>query len=310
MPFSILITCSTRRNPFYLARGSVFVKKWAAYLLSLIRLKPIYRFRDGFGTLKNNDAIIQECIELLRQGESILIFAEGDHHEPWSIGPFQKGFARMALQYLDQTKDTSLQVVPIGLHFTDHHEFNSRVLLHFGQPFRTSDYIQENLKERENLDRLVDHCRQEILDLVIDIKPSEEYEARKNYFLRNRQPAADMIEQVQRDREVLKRYPAEENVPKKISIGYWLALPNLLYLYLTHGLWKLTLYTFIKHKVSWKFIGSIKFAGGIFVTPVYYALLFVFVFILSGNWLLTMIFLVSLPVSLLIGKRWSSPHKN
>jgi 1-acyl-sn-glycerol-3-phosphate acyltransferase len=306
----ILITCSTARNPFYLARGSVFIKKWAAYILSLIRLKPIYRFRDGFGTLKNNDAIIQECIELLRNGESILIFAEGDHHEPWSIGPFQKGFARMALQYYEQTKDTSLQIVPIGLHFTDHHAFNSRVLLHFGQPFCPTDFIRENDRERENLDRLVTHCRKGILALTVDIKPSEEYEARKDYFLRNRAYAVDMIQQVLQDREVLKKYPVEGNPSRKISMGYWLALPNLLYLYLTHGLLKLALYTFIKQKVSWKFIGSIKFAGGIFVTPVYYALLSAGFCLLTGDGILTLVFLVSLPLTLLIGKRWPSPYKN
>jgi len=298
----IVITCSASRNPYYLARATVFAKKWAATLLGYIRLKPIFRFRDGFSTLKNNDAILQECVDLLKKKEAILIFAEGNHQEPWFVSSFQKGFARIALMYYQQTGDASLQILPIGLHFTDHHAFNSRVLVQLGKPFRTSDFIKPELKERENQERLVDHCRNEIITMVLDI-PHDEYPGRCEHLIRNRKYVQDQATQLETDREVLSTYPKESNRAKKNrSMLFWLALPNTLYLYLTHGPAKLFVDFVIWKKVSPKFVGSIKFAAGIFFVPVYYGVITGLVWYFTYSIVLTIAFLLSLPVSVLLGK--------
>ncbi|QLH32344.1 MAG: 1-acyl-sn-glycerol-3-phosphate acyltransferase [Cyclobacteriaceae bacterium] len=71
---AVLIICSSHRNPWALARANVF-KKWANTLLTLIQMMPVYRFRDGFDTLRKNEVIMDQCASLLKK-EMPFLFLE------------------------------------------------------------------------------------------------------------------------------------------------------------------------------------------------------------------------------------------
>ena len=96
---AIIVICSCSRKPWSIARASVFKEGWVTRLLTSFQIKPVFRMRDGFGSLRNNDAIIQEWSDMLAKGQDILIFAEGNHNEPYAGGVLQKGFARMTMQF-------------------------------------------------------------------------------------------------------------------------------------------------------------------------------------------------------------------
>ena len=55
---ALLVTTTTPRNPYYLARGDVFGISWISYLLNFINIMPIYRSRDGIKNIRKNEAII------------------------------------------------------------------------------------------------------------------------------------------------------------------------------------------------------------------------------------------------------------
>src|SRR6187397_375723 len=76
---AIIVTCSSKKNPWYLTRANVFNKSFAAWLLNKIQMLPIYRFRDGYATLKKNDQVMEDIGKKLENGETVLIFAEGNH---------------------------------------------------------------------------------------------------------------------------------------------------------------------------------------------------------------------------------------
>jgi 1-acyl-sn-glycerol-3-phosphate acyltransferase len=299
---AILMTCSSSLNPYYLARANVFKKSWAAKLLTLIRLMPIYRFRDGFNTLKQNDAIMQACVELLKNGETVLIFPEANHNQPYSTRNFQKGFARMAMMYAKQSGKTDLQILSVGIHYTKHFSFNGSVLLQYGIPFSVTDSIHEAKTERENIEQIVQVAEQALQKLVLSLQPQHEYIQRYQHLMDNRVNKVDMVEQLKADRTVAAAFPA----PKKestsaLSVNNLLILPFTIYLYLTH--WPL--YAGIKHFVSTKikdaqFINSVKFSIGIFATPTYYAIITLIFYTFSHSIQASLLFCISLPVSLLI----------
>lgn len=299
---AILMTCSASRNPYYLARANVFQKAWAAKLLALIHLKPIYRFRDGFSTLKNNDIIMQDCIDLMKKGEVILLFPEGNHNEPWSMRAFQKGFARMAMMFHEQTNGAPLHIVPIGIHYTDHHAFNTRVLIHYGKPMQVADLIRDEQSDRGKLDAIVNAGEVAIKELALDLKPEAEYDKRKEHLLENRQFKSDMMQQLKADRAIAVSYPSSHT---KQSFGNLFAqlirLPFALYVYLTHGLPYIWMKNFIRKKIKDpQFISSVKFAIGIFTTPVYYLLLTLIFYLMVEDAYWSWAFFASMPVALFI----------
>ena len=199
---AIVIICSSPRNPWSIARASVFKGGWVTKLLTAIQIKPVFRIRDGWSSLRNNDAIIHEWSNMLAQGQDILIFAEGNHNEPYAAGILQKGFARMTMQF--QQKNTALTIIPIGLHYDDHHAFRSRVLVNFGDPIRVNEILKESVSEREKLETLLTVTDEALKKLALGIKPDEEYKAKFNFLLKYRSVKKDMLAQLEADKNILK----------------------------------------------------------------------------------------------------------
>lgn len=304
---AILMTCSASRNPYYLARANVFKKPWAATLLALLHLKPIYRFRDGFSTLKNNDVILQDCIDLMKKGEVILLFPEGNHNEPWSMRPFQKGFARMAMMFHEQTNGAPLHIVPIGIHYTDHHAFNTRVFVHYGKPMLVGNLIHDEQSDRGKLEAIVEAGEAAIKKLALDLKPEEEYEKRREHLIENRHFKSDMMQQLEADRVVAASYPTSHaKQPAENSFLQLIRLPFALYVYLTHGLPYVWIKNIIRSNIKDpQFISSVKFTLGIFTIPVYYLLLSLVFYLFTKNAQWSWVFFISMPVALFIFSKLS-----
>lgn len=290
---AILIICSSPRNPWSIARASVFKEGWVTKLLTAIQIKPVFRIRDGWGSLRSNDAIIQEWSNMLAKDQDILIFAEGNHNEPYAAGILQKGFARMTMQF--QQKNTPLIIIPIGLHYDDHHAFRSRVLVNFGDPIHVNEILKESLSEREKLETLITVTDEALKNLTLGIKPDEEYRAKFDFLLKHRSVEKDMMAQLEADKNILKLYPmapASSPQPKKSSIVWKLANPIVWIGYALHILPYIVIKRFITRKVKDpQFISSLKYALGLFLVPLYYLIL-LFVFYL---------FVPNIPALLILG---------
>lgn len=300
---AILMTCSTNRNPFYLTRSDVFKKKWVAKILLVLHLKPIYRLRDGFNSLKNNEQALQECQRLLDNDEVILLFPEGNHNEPWSIQSFQKGFARIALSF-QQKNYLQLKIIPLGIHYTHHSSFNGGVLLNVGNPIVVNEHISSIATERENLESLVKAGEEALKKLVLDLKPDSEYEKRYEHLLANRVVEDDGINQLESDKIVAKQFPNPTQKKSRKFTLQWLLYPIVAYVFITHGILFLIISSIVRKKIrDPQFISSIKFALGIFATPLYYVVITIVFYLIMQNLLATLLLFLSLPISLIIAKR-------
>jgi 1-acyl-sn-glycerol-3-phosphate acyltransferase len=298
---AILVICSQRRNPWSIARASVFKKGIVTQLLTAVRIKPVFRARDGFSTLKNNEAILQEWISMLAQGEDIIIFAEGNHNDPYIRGELQKGFARMALKFQQQHQDIPLYIIPVGVHYDNHRAFRTRTLVNFGDPIDVNNIDHANLNEREKLERIVDVTEQTLASLTVSIE-GDHYADQYDFLQKHRQFEPDLRKQIERDREVLQMFPA---APQKDTSGIprWLRLLNpLVWLgWILHLPPYAFIQRFIKNKVKdAQFIGSLKFAFGLFLVPVYYLILLTIAFVITGSLPATLILALILPISALV----------
>ena len=80
----------------FIVRGDIFNSKMVRAILASLKMFPIFRFRDGYSNLKNNQATLAVCYKSLSRGENILILAEGETKHEKRLRPIQKGTARMA----------------------------------------------------------------------------------------------------------------------------------------------------------------------------------------------------------------------
>ncbi len=130
----LVIATHISRSLHYLARGDYFKNPISRWLLNQIHILPIYRFRDGFSDMRNNEQAMQNAIDLLKSGISFLVFVEGSTKLQYSFRPIQKGVSRIVHQMLEENPNANIAVVPIGFSDSDMKKLGSNVFVNIAKP--------------------------------------------------------------------------------------------------------------------------------------------------------------------------------
>lgn len=90
-------------------------------------------------------AVLRHSIELLQHGEAMVIFPEGDIHR--QCHPLKPGLARLALQAEMSQSGLGVQVVPIGIQYSQPLvPWRCAVKVRIGKPLRAADYCLKTPK--------------------------------------------------------------------------------------------------------------------------------------------------------------------
>lgn len=182
----LILTKSAYKNrPHILVRADIFKSKLAALALDLIHLIPIYRKRDGMGSVAQNNDIFKKCIDLFGNKQSILIFPEGNHAIQRFLRPLQKGAARLAFQ-AEEAYDfqLGLQLMPMGLHYENHPNRWYDLHVYYGDPILAKDYEKLYREQpQQAINELTALINEKISQEMIDIKWHDEYETMEDFRL-------------------------------------------------------------------------------------------------------------------------------
>lgn len=171
----IIMACTFPVELHFLVRGDLFENKVLRPLLLSTNQIPIYRFRDGFASLRNNQKTIIKTTEVLKGNNAVIIFAEGSTNGDWNLRPLKKGMARMAFQCLDQNQDLDLQIVPVGVTFSNSHIPGTEVIINVGDPFPVKDYYVKNtVAAKEKMDEMTSKCHAEMEKLILHLDTKED----------------------------------------------------------------------------------------------------------------------------------------
>jgi len=299
---AILISCSSSREPWFITRANVFSNNLVKKMLHTLQMIPVYRFRDGFNTLRKNDEVIDNCVKLLSEQNAILIFGEGNHNDQWYLRPLQKGFARIAIAAEERNNWLlDVQIVPVGIQYESHTDFRSRVLVSFGNPISVRQNFNNELGAQENLDLLLKKTSEGIKPLMLHIDPSN-YTDRLSFWRSNRQTKKDLIEQLRTDQKLVAEDSTAgviQNIKEDRKSQPWY---NPIYVYETinHLPPRLILRWILKKKVKDpQFKGSLKYALGMVLVPGFYLIQTGICFAISQSWPISIAYLISLPVSVM-----------
>jgi 1-acyl-sn-glycerol-3-phosphate acyltransferase len=174
---ALAILYTTKGQPVFTARSDIFKKSIIKKVLTFLKLIPIYRIRDGYGNLKLNDEIIRKITDILSQNHSMVIFPEGNHGERRKLRALKKGICRMAFQAEEAYNyKLDIQIVPVGLDYTNYYKFNHHLLVNFGKPISVQDYISL-YKENPSKAHLsiINNLSEELKKIMLHIENSSYY---------------------------------------------------------------------------------------------------------------------------------------
>lgn len=134
----MLISLLFFRPVWSLSRGDAFENEWARRFMTSIKLIPIYRLSEGWTNLTKNDYTFDKVQSLLREGEQVLVFAEGLCTNQTKLLPLKKGTGRMV--QAAWTEGIDMPVIPIGLTYSNFDKIIKTANVNFGDGILSVDF--------------------------------------------------------------------------------------------------------------------------------------------------------------------------
>ncbi|WP_159024018.1 lysophospholipid acyltransferase family protein [Formosa sp. L2A11] len=266
----LLIATQSKRFCYYLTRAAVFQKPLVSKLLKGLNMLPVYRVRDGWQNLSNNNAVFEICRELLNNKEALVIFPEGSHNLNRKVRPLSKGFTRIILDTLETYPDLDFQLLPVGVNYRDPKAFGDSMSLNIGKPIAAKHY--KSLNKAEAVKALKEDVQEQIQMLTTHIQ--DDYD---HVISGLEQEEADFLNP-EVINHYLKRGEKRYGFKKRGSILKPLKIifNGLLKIVLlpVYALWRFILQPKIKEA---EFTGTFKFAVGLTVAPLWILILFLII---------------------------------
>lgn len=159
-------------------RGDFFkVSKIVRWFMDQIRLIPVYRQRDGFSSLRENQALFQYFYDLLKNGDSISVMVEGSHDYRKRLRPVQRGTARIVIGTYKKYGREDITIVPIGLTYSNQRQFRSTAAVRFNAPIYLKDYLpllEQN--ERKAMLAMTKEIQDRIRPCLVHVEAEEDDE--------------------------------------------------------------------------------------------------------------------------------------
>jgi 1-acyl-sn-glycerol-3-phosphate acyltransferase len=141
---ALAILTSFTWQPVFLARADIFKNKTIARILQFLKILPVYRIRDGYDQLSNNQQVFDQTFTVIKNGTPIAMFPEGNHVGIKNVRSLKKGIARIAFSYRHTIHEKKeLKIIPVGLNYENYHEPGSYLYIQFGDPILMSAYDNE-----------------------------------------------------------------------------------------------------------------------------------------------------------------------
>lgn len=133
----------------FIAKSALFKNPFMGALLKQLGVIPVYRKEHG--EQGDNQSAFRKVVEALERHETIVIFPEGTSHAKDSLLPLKTGAARMAFEAEELHQfQLGVQIVPLGLHFSQREQFRSKVLVRVGEPIFAKEYQKEYEEDPKN----------------------------------------------------------------------------------------------------------------------------------------------------------------
>lgn len=270
----LLVTTNLPRVNHFLVKADVFKKPTIKWFLSTLNLMPIYRIRDGASNLGKNQEIFENCFEIFKRQETLMIFPEGSHDNRRTVRILSKGFTRIVFGALEKYPDLQITVIPVGITYQNASCYPSKVAINYGKPILANSFLENGELPIATV-KLKNEVSFQLKELSVHIPNDEHY---KTTLEKLNKAQVDFTE-VKKVNAIINSEKKPSNKPATKNNYKWLftlVIINNLFPYL---IWK---------KVSKKvdeleFVDTFRFAINTITFPIFLILQTCFVAHFFGN---------------------------
>ena len=225
---ALVVLNSYWRSILFLARGDAFKNPVILKILTLFKMLPVYRMREGIGELSKNEEIFQITIGvLLRKKCPVGLMPEGNHGNKRLLRPLVKGLFRIAFRAQEEYgEEDGVQIVPVGLDYEKYTNFRTKLFVNFGEPVPVNQFFKAY---KEDPARATNAMRsklaEEMSKYMIDIRSTEFYDMymslrtiyNQSMRLRLNIPGRDLYSRFRADKEMIRiMEETEKKDPERI----------------------------------------------------------------------------------------------
>jgi len=148
---ALVLLVMNREKKVFIARGDIFKKPTIAKIMHFLRILPIYRIRDGYKSVKDNNAdIIDKAADVIYDEVKLFLYPEATHRTKHSLRQLSKGIFHIALKANeDFGHEKPIYLVPTGIEYGDYFRYRSTALVSFGEPINVTEYVNDHKGENE-----------------------------------------------------------------------------------------------------------------------------------------------------------------
>ncbi|MCK5679024.1 MAG: 1-acyl-sn-glycerol-3-phosphate acyltransferase, partial [Flavobacteriaceae bacterium] len=180
----LLVSYSDLRPIHYLTQAAAFSGSFVNIILEALNMIPVYRVRDGIGKEKLislNEQTFRHCHDILNNRGIILIYVEGSHNVRRKVRPFRKGFARIVFGAMDKYNDLEIDIIPVGMNYTEVDAYASKVSINYGKPIAVRPFWK-NKDRNEAISELLKVSSEQLKLVTNHIDDLDNYDKIINHF--------------------------------------------------------------------------------------------------------------------------------
>lgn len=148
---ALVLLCINREKKVFIARGDIFKQPAIAKIMFFLRILPIYRIRDGYKSVKDNNAeIIEKAADVVHDEVKLFLYPEATHRTKHSLRQLSKGIFHIAMKAnADFGHEKPVYIIPTGIEYGDYFRYRSTALVNFGEPINVTEYVNQRKGENE-----------------------------------------------------------------------------------------------------------------------------------------------------------------
>ncbi len=177
----LVILRSMNRATVFMTRADIFRRPLLQKVFTFLKMLPIYRLRDGYAAVKQNEEIICKCVDVLRHRYPLALFPEATHRPKHSLMGLSKGIFHIALEANKQFgHERPVYIVPTGIEYSRYFRYRSGAVVTYGKPINVTEFVRQHEGEVTPA-RLLAMLREELArrmsELIAYVPDTEDYDA-------------------------------------------------------------------------------------------------------------------------------------
>ena len=181
-PLNLLLGLENETHPYVLARADAFELPVPGIVPFFLWLGMLPTFRAEFGStpedMKKNEQTMNLMYSKILEGNRLIIYPAGIHHNKHWFDEFTFGYTHMAFtaaKMTDFKKD--FKILPCANHYEDYYEVDTQCIIRYGKPISLQPFYELYQTKPRTAQREVNKLvRAQIEEMMLDIRDLDHYD--------------------------------------------------------------------------------------------------------------------------------------